>query len=92
VIGTTFPLAALIVMLWIVWRDSMRPGRASRVVYAVRIALFLAVAAVVVYNAVAYPQLFGTSAARFFAGLAAAGGVAGAIYFFRLAMAPRRRK
>ena len=75
-------LAAITVMLWIIWSDTIRKGRSSPVLYAVRIALYVIVSALFVMNAIRYPQRFDTTA-RVLAGLTAAVGLFGAGYFAR---------
>ena len=44
------PLAALTVMLWILWSDSVRPKRPSKFVYLIRVVIFLGVSGVMVWN------------------------------------------
>ena len=75
-------LAAITVMLWIIWSDTIRKQRSSPVLYAVRVALYLIVGALFVMNAIRYPRLFDTTA-RVLAGLTAAVGLFGAGYFTR---------
>lgn len=77
-----FAIAALTVMLWIVWSDTVRAKRSSQMLYAVRVALYLIVAAILVLNRFRYPRLF-TAAATVAVALAAAVGVLGAVYFAR---------
>lgn len=77
-----FAIAALTVMLWILWSDSLRPHRPTPVLYVVRVALYLIMAAVLVINRIRYPTLFSTAATVLVA-LAASVGVFGAIYFAR---------
>jgi hypothetical protein len=55
-------IAALTVMLWILWSDSIRARRSTPVLYALRIALYLIVGAILVLNRLRYPQFFSTSA------------------------------
>ena len=55
---TGMAIAALTVMLWILWSDSVRTRRSSGVLYAMRVALYLIVAAILVLNRVRYPHLF----------------------------------
>lgn len=55
-------LAALTVMLWILWSDSVRARRGMPVLYALRIALYLIVAAILVLNRLRYPHLFSPAA------------------------------
>jgi len=75
-------LAAITVMLWIIWSDTIRKRRSAPILYAVRIALYLIVSLVIVMNAFRYPRLFDTTA-RVLAGLTAAVGLFGAAYFTR---------
>ena len=75
-------LAAITVMLWIVWSDTIRARRPSPMLYAVRIALYLIVAGVLVVNMIRYPGVF-MGTARALAITAAAVGVFGAGYFTR---------
>ena len=77
-----FAIAALTVMLWILWSDSIRARRPSPVLYTIRIALYLIMAALLVMNRVRYPWLFSTGATVLVA-LTAMVGVFGAIYFGR---------
>jgi hypothetical protein len=76
------PLAALTVMLWILWSDSVRPRKPTKFVYLVRVVLFLGVAAVMVWNVFRYPGAF-QGASLVFTWVAVAVGVLGAIYFGR---------
>ncbi len=75
-------IAALTVMLWILWSDSVRSKRPTPVLYAIRVALYLTMAAVLVINRLRYPRLFSTSASVLVA-LAALVGIFGAFYFGR---------
>jgi hypothetical protein len=75
-------IAALTVMLWILWSDSLRSRRSTPILYAVRVALYLIMAAVLVLNRIRYPWLFSPAASALVA-LAAVIGVFGAIYFGR---------
>jgi phosphatidylserine synthase len=77
-----YAIAALTVMLWIMWSDTIRARRSSQVVYAVRVALYLIVASILVLNRVRYPRMFSTSATVVVV-LAALVGVFGAVYFGR---------
>ena len=79
---TTFPLLAITVMLWILWSDTVRPRRGSRLVYLIRMFLFLAMIAALYYNMFSYPTAFSTGA-RVLVGIATVVGLAGAIYFLR---------
>lgn len=75
-------LAAVTVMLWIIWSDTIRKRRSSPILYTVRIALYLIISGVFVMNAFRYPRLFDTTA-RVLAGVVAAIGLFGAAYFTR---------
>ncbi len=75
-------LAALTVMLWLIWSDTVRAGRTPAVLYAVRVALFVIVAAILVLNRIRYPFLFSTSATVLVVMVAIAG-AGGAVYFSR---------
>lgn len=75
-------IAALTVMLWILWSDTLRKRRSPAIFYAVRVALFLICAAILVMNRVRYPQFF-SAGATILVGFAALVGVAGAAYFAR---------
>lgn len=75
-------IAALTVMLWILWSDTIRGRRPSPILYTVRIALYLIVAGVLLLNRFRYPYLF-SPAATVLVVLAALVGVFGALYFGR---------
>ena len=75
-------LAAMTVMLWILWSDTIRARRPSQVLYAVRIALYLIVAGILILNLVRYPERFSTSG-RVLAVIAIGVGLFGAGYFGR---------
>jgi hypothetical protein len=75
-------IAALTVMLWILWSDSLRTRRSTPILYAVRVALYLIMAAVLVLNRIRYPWLFSPAASALVV-LAAVIGVFGAMYFGR---------
>jgi hypothetical protein len=75
-------LAALTVMLWILWSDTMRARRPAQILYAMRIALFLIVSGILVLNLVRYPGMF-AGGARFIAIAAVLVGLVGAGYFAR---------
>jgi len=76
------PLAALTVMLWILWSDSVRPRRPTKFVYILRVVLFLGVTGVMIWNVFRYPEEF-RGGASVFTWLACAVGVLGAAYFVR---------
>lgn len=75
-------MAAITVMLWILWSDTIRTRRGPRVIYAVRIISYLAMAGVLVWNAVNRPLMFGTGG-RLLVLVAVVIAVLGAIYFGR---------
>ena len=75
-------IAAITVMLWILWSDTIRSRRPSQVLYTLRIALYLIVSGIFILNMVRYPALF-AGFARVLAIAAAAIGVVGAFYFGR---------
>lgn len=75
-------IAALTVMLWILWSDTIRTRRPTPILYAVRIALYLIMTGVLILNRVRYPYLFSTTATIMVV-LAACVGVTGAAYFAR---------
>lgn len=80
------PLAALTVMLWLLWSDSLRKRRGPRIFYFIRTGLFVAMTGVTVFNLVSYPEFY-PGISRVFAVLASLVGVGGAIFFFRKATA-----
>ena len=73
-------IAALTVMLWILWSDTLRRKRPAPVLYAVRIALYITCAALLVINRVRYPGVFSTSATVLIV-LTVFVGLGGAFYF-----------
>jgi hypothetical protein len=75
-------IAIITVMLWIMWSDTIRARRPSQILYAMRIALFLIVAGLLVVNMVRRPDLF-YGGARWLTIVAATIGVIGAGYFAR---------
>jgi hypothetical protein len=75
-------IAAMTVMLWIIWSDILRTRRPMPLLYALRIALFLIVAGIMILNLVRYPNYF-TGGARIFAFLAVGVGIIGAVHFGR---------
>lgn len=77
-----FAIAALTVMLWILWSDTIRPRRASQIMYTVRVGLYLVAAAVLILNRVRYPYLFSRGATALVIA-AAAVGIFGAFWFAR---------
>jgi len=91
------PLAALTVMLWILWSDSVRPRRPSKFVYLLRVLLFLGVSGVMIWNVIRFPAQF-RGGVVVFTWVAVGVGLLGTIYFARKIMArptelgPRRRE
>ena len=79
---TGMAIAALTVMLWILWSDTIRKKRSSQALYAVRVALYLIVTALLVMNRFRYPYLFSPSATVLIA-VTAIVGLFGAFYFGR---------
>jgi hypothetical protein len=79
-----FAIAALTVMLWILWSESVRRrGRRPPVVlYATRIVLYLAMSGVLVFNLLHHRELY-TNSARALVLITATVGVLGAGYFAR---------
>jgi hypothetical protein len=75
-------MAAITVMLWILWSDTIRARRGPRIVYALRILSYLAMAGVLVWNAVTRPELFGIGG-RMLVLAAVVVAISGAIYFGR---------
>ena len=75
-------LAALTVMLWIMWSDTIRGRKPVPILYALRIALYLIVSGILILNLVRYPDVFRGSA-RFIAIAAVVVGLIGAGYFAR---------
>lgn len=75
-------IAAITVMLWILWSDTLRARKPSPLLYAVRIALYLIISGILILNMVRYPVLFGGST-RILVILAVAIGLLGAGYFGR---------
>jgi phosphatidylserine synthase len=75
-------IAAMTVMLWIMWSDTIRRRRPSQILYVVRIALYLVVTGIIVLNMVRYPEIYSTGA-RIFSVLAVVVGLVGAGYFAR---------
>ena len=73
-------IAALTVMLWILWSDSVRSRKPSRMLYSVRIVLFLTMSGVLIFNMIRYPALY-SAGGRVLVIAAAMVGVGGAGYF-----------
>jgi len=75
-------IAALTVMLWLIWSDTIRTARSPAVLYAVRVALFIIVAGILVLNRIRYPFLFSATATVLVV-IVAIVGAGGAVYFAR---------
>jgi hypothetical protein len=75
-------IAAITVMLWILWSDTLRARKPSPILYTVRIALYLIISGIMVLNLVRYPALFSGST-RILVFMAVAIGLLGAGYFGR---------
>jgi hypothetical protein len=75
-------IAALTVMLWILWSDTLRARRPSGILYTIRIALYLVVSGIFILNMVRSPQYFGGSV-RVLVLVTVAVGLVGAGYFAR---------
>ena len=75
-------IAALTVMLWILWSDSLRARRPTPLLYAIRVLLFLTMAALLVVNRYRFPWLF-TTTSTVLVVLTAFVGLFGAFYFGR---------
>jgi hypothetical protein len=79
---TGMAIAALTIMLWLIWSDAVRSGRTPAVFYALRVALFVIVAGILVLNRVRYPFLFSPTATVLVVVVAIVG-AGGAAYFAR---------
>ncbi len=79
---TGMAIAALTVMLWLIWSDTIRNTRGPAILYALRSALFLIVPGILVLNRVRYPFLF-SSTATALVGAVVIVGIGGAVYFGR---------
>jgi hypothetical protein len=75
-------IAAITVMLWILWSDTIRTRPGSPILYALRVALYIIVSAILVLNRIRYPYLFSTVATALVV-LAVVVGVFGAVHFAR---------
>jgi len=79
---TTMAIAAITVMLWILWSDSIRARRPTPILYALRVALYLIVSGILILNLVRYPDVFAGNA-RAVVLVAVIVGLFGAGYFAR---------
>jgi hypothetical protein len=84
---TTFALAALTLMLWLMWSDSVRPRRPHAAMYLFRAVLFLAAVGAMIYNVFAFPRSY-TTGARVLVAFVAVVGIVGAVFFVRRALIP----
>jgi low affinity Fe/Cu permease len=73
-------IASITVMLWILWSDTLRARKPSPLLYAMRVALYLIVAGVLILNMYRYPWLF-LGATKALALIAVVIGILGAAYF-----------
>lgn len=87
--GSAIPVAALTVMLWLLWSDSIRKRGASSLVYALRSGLYLSATAVMLFNLISRPGSF-MYGGRTIAIVAVIVGFLGAVVFARKAMMARR--
>jgi hypothetical protein len=79
---TGMAIAALTVMLWLIWSDTIRTAHTPAVLYALRVALFVIVAGILVLNRIRYPFLFSSTATTLVV-IVALVGAGGAVYFAR---------
>ncbi|MGH9456828.1 MAG: hypothetical protein ACRD2J_04225 [Thermoanaerobaculia bacterium] len=82
--GFLFPVAAITLMLWILWSDSVRPRPMPRAWYVFRAVLYLAMAGVMAFNGWRYARAFRTGN-WVLLGTAMAIGLIGVVYFGRKA-------
>ena len=75
-------IAAITVMMWIIWSDSLRSGRRTPILYTIRIGVYLVISGVFVLNLVRYPRMF-AGTARVLSVVAILIGIVGASYFAR---------
>ena len=80
-IAVTFPIAAIVAMLFLLWRDFVRPGASRWWVLIIRTGLFLGVTGTLLFNRVRYARLFEEANTDFLVGLAVIIGVSGAGYY-----------
>ena len=77
-----FAIAAITLMLWIVWSDTVRSRRPSPILYALRVVIFLGMSFILVFNMIRFPMLFSGST-KVLVIVAAGIGLLGAGYFGR---------
>jgi hypothetical protein len=73
-------IAAITLMLWILWSDSVRPRKPSPPLYVMRIALYLILGGVLLFKMIQSLPAYSTTA-RIFTVVAALTSIAGARYF-----------
>lgn len=78
------PLAAIVVMLWLIWSDSLRRRRLAPLFYIARAFLFLIAGGVLLYNVINYPAAY-PGETRLLAYSAVLVSVVGIAYFVRRA-------
>ncbi|MCA1734369.1 MAG: hypothetical protein LC732_12310 [Acidobacteria bacterium] len=88
--GFLFPIAAMTLMLWLLWSESLRARAKHPAWHLSRVTLYLAMAAVMVFNGWRYRWAFTTFNFVLLA-LAALVGLVGAGYFLRKAF-PRKTR
>ena len=82
-------VAALTVMLWLLWSDSLRRRKSARIVYIIRVVLYLVVGGVIATRLVTTPALF-SQGGRVLATVTVGVALVGAGYFVRKAAAAQR--
>lgn len=87
---TTYPLAALTLMLWLLWSDSLRGRTPGPLVLIFRALLFIGATGVMLFNAYRYSWQY-TSTAKGLVALASVVGLLGCVYFLRKALRPNYR-
>ena len=80
-------IAGLVIMLWIIWSDSVRIGRSHPTIYWMRVVLYIAAAAALILNMTRHLARF-TMASEVMTIFAALAGICGAIHFLRKALQP----
>ncbi|HUP65142.1 MAG TPA: hypothetical protein VM557_07670 [Thermoanaerobaculia bacterium] len=83
--GYLFPVAAITLMLWLLWSESIRHRPMPRPWYFFRALLYLGLGGVMAYNGWRYGRVFQTMN-WVFLGVAMAVSIMGAIFFMRKGM------
>ncbi len=83
--GFLFPIAAITLMLWLLWSESLRSRTRLPAAHLFRALLYLGIAFVMVFNGWRYRDHFGTSNFVLL-GAAAVVGIIGAVFFGRKAL------